>query len=1150
MQSEINKIPLSPHLLLNLYGVETWALLDTGSQITAVSETFYETLSKKGKLLEMPVSNMIISTAIGKKSTSVKRQILVEFECDGYKNNHICLVIPYLSSDIILGNDWNLKNKIVINYNSRTIQIKDKLINSSTVLFERGTSDRLHTSHDCDVTYIYVIKIEEIESKLRENKKENEEKSSENKNLYSSCIDDDELEIFHDDEITKKGRMNILIREINRNDKNINIEAKGKLAEELRSIASNLTTLTSEGKNKIMELLIKNMNLFIEKPEGAMGYSYKINLIADNPTINRSYTIPLNLRTKAEQTIKKMKEAGVIERACGSICNPMRWVVKSDGSLRPCLDARLLNNVIKDDRESPPIISEIIQDFTNVKYFSKFDLKNGYWQVALHEESRPYTAFRYDTTMYQFTRVPFGLKVAGSAFIRALSKAVENGSEKLHRALRMYIDDMLIGTETIESHMEVLEELFSILIKFNFTLNVSKCEFLKTEILFLGFIISTNGIRPDPQKLDIIRNFEEPNNKRQLQKILGTCNFYRRFHIFYNQLTSPFRELLKDDTQWIWEEKHSKAFTILKERFIEVVCLKHILPDKTFKVQTDACDDGITGVLFQLDDENNKRIISVVSRFLTEAESKYTTTEKELLAIIYTVYKLRYYLIGTIFEIITDHKGLTFLSSTIYHNSRLIRWSLLLQQFSFSVTYCKGSENVAADFFSRNPKGTFTRERENKITIATLDKYCCPDKIKKEITPIVIMLINKESEIFKQILKNIKIEQRKDPGLLEIINSLNNQKLNEYFQIYKDILFQKEGNNMNWRIVIPNHITTELIRGTHERIGHVGVYKSTEYLKRYYYWKGMNKQIKQCILTCDLCQRVKYLSIAMEGEYELVEAQGPGDLATVDFYGPLPRGRGGVQYLFVVLDAFSKLVRLYPMKNATTHMSLKRIFDNYIPECGKPKRILSDNGTQFTSLKWRNALEAEGIKVIFSSIRHPQSNPTERVMREIGRLFRTLCKNNHTTWANKVHEIEEILNITTHFSTQCVPHELHFGTCAKNNIQKFIEFPLNQEIDHEYLITFAREKIWKNFEKRKKNQKVYKIELAIGDRVLLRVRHLSNALDKTTKKFFHLYEGPYIISKTIGKNAYVLADINKGREIGTYNKTNLRKYYDDNNDQR
>ena len=215
----------------------------------------------------------------------------------------------------------------------------------------------------------------------------------------------------------------------------------------------------------------------------------------------------------------------------------------------------------------------------------------------------------------------------------------------------------------------------------------------------------------------------------------------------------------------------------------------------------------------------------------------------------------------------------------------------------------------------------------------------------------------------------------------------------------------------------------------------------------------------------------------MEGEFNLVRAEGPRDLVTVDFYGPLPRGRGGVQYLLVVLDAFSKLVRIFTLKHATTHMSLKCILDKYVPECGRPKRILSDNGTQFTSPKWRNALEAQGIRVVFSSIRHPQSNPTERIMREIGRMFRTFCNEKHTSWANYVKEVEILLNITTHFSTQCTPHELHFGMPVGNEIYKVIKYPEEFRINHDYLITLARENILKNFERRKKGKGYQKSSL-------------------------------------------------------------------------
>ena len=277
------------------------------------------------------------------------------------------------------------------------------------------------------------------------------------------------------------------------------------------------------------------------------------------------------------------------------------------------------------------------------------------------------------------------------------------------------------------------------------------------------------------------------------------------------------------------------------------------------------------------------------------------------------------------------------------------------------------------------------------------------------------------------------------------------------------------------------------------------------------------------MLICDTCQRVKHLSITMEGEYKLVSSEGPRDLICVDFLGPLPRGRGGVEYIFVVLDAFTKLGRLYPLKKTTTVMSLKRLFEDYIPECGMFKRILSDNGTQFTSSKWKSEFEKAGIRVVYSSIRRPQSNPAERIMREISKFCRTFCTT-HTSWANHVKNIENLLNITTHHSTKFTPHELHFGIAIEAEIEKLIPFPEKRRIDQKKMIVLARENILKHFNKRKKGNEFSKVILAVNYLLLLRVRHLSNAPDKVSKKFFHLYEEPYRIIKSIVENAFLLAN--------------------------
>lgn len=141
----------------------------------------------------------------------------------------------------------------------------------------------------------------------------------------------------------------------------------------------------------------------------------------------------------------------------------------------------------------------------------------------------------------------------------------------------------------------------------------------------------------------------------------------------------------------------------------------------------------------------------------------------------------------------------------------------------------------------------------------------------------------------------------------------------------------------------------------------------------------MSRYVKQFVMQCDLCQRVKYSNLKIECQFRLVESNEPSDLMCVDFYGPLPRSTAGVEYIFVILDAFLKYVKLYPLKKADTKTVLRKLVELYFPEMGKPQRMLADHGSKFTSPKWRNKLNVLGVKVIHSSIRHPKSNPVERV---------------------------------------------------------------------------------------------------------------------------------------------------------------------------
>lgn len=306
----------------------------------------------------------------------------------------------------------------------------------------------------------------------------------------------------------------------------------------------------------------------------------------------------------------------------------------------------------------------------------------------------------------------------------------------------------------------------------------------------------------------------------------------------------------------------------------------------------------------------------------------------------------------------------------------------------------------------------------------------------------------------------------------------------------------------------------------------------------------MLQEIKKFVLACDLCQRVKCPNRKTIGAFGNVESSGPGDLVSVDFFGPLPRSQGGVEYIFVRLDVFSKYVKLYPIKRETTDTILNKTFNCYIPEMANPTRILSDHGTQFTSPKWGERLRQEGIKAIFSSIRHPQSNPVERVMRELGRLFRTLCADRHTRWAKCISDIEFFFNITMHLSTGFSPCELHIGRKPTDRILDILRFPESIQPSGDMKIMIARDRLTKSFERRARSQGPASGALfSERDWVLLRVPKLSDAMARVTMKFFYLFYGPYQVARSFGNNSYELADVNDAHRIlGTYNQCHLKKY--------
>ena len=236
---------------------------------------------------------------------------------------------------------------------------------------------------------------------------------------------------------------------------------------------------------------------------------------------------------------------------------------------------------------------------------------------------------------------------------------------------------------------------------------------------------------------------------------------------------------------------------------------------------------------------------------------------------------------------------------------------------------------------------------------------------------------------------------------------------------------------------------------------------------------------------------------------------------------------------------------MYPIKKANTRTCINKLINNYFVHIGTPKKILSDHGTQFVSPQWRTKLESLGIRVLYSSIRHPQSNPVERTMREIGRILRIYCSERHTNWAKHVDFVQDCLNYTTHQSTGVSPFLLHFNKNPREKILNLFPRLRRETLSREIQIQMANERLQRAFNHRCNSQKtVSRVDLAIGDLVLLRVPHLSNAAQNQTHKFFHVYEGPFRLVKQSGPNAFVLSlpeDTNNVK--GVFNRLNLRPYH-------
>jgi hypothetical protein len=358
----------------------------------------------------------------------------------------------------------------------------------------------------------------------------------------------------------------------------------------------------------------------------------------------------------------------------------------------------------------------------------------------------------------------------------------------------------------------------------------------------------------------------------------------------------------------------------------------------------------------------------------------------------------------------------------------------MIQEYDLTIVHIAGTKNHFADVLSRHPAGL------------------SPELVNALKRPRGVMIARIDLGLDLSIrgdIRNLAGLQERDPDLREIRRLITEGRegLKERFLVHEHLLYTVDtGNGTPWKVVIPRELEERFINYVHLAKGHAGTDKCVRIINKNFYLMNLGRKTRKLLASCEVCQVVKFPNWKYHVENRPHLPERKGQLISVDFYGPAPQGRAGVRYLLVCLDVFTKFIKLYPLKAATTKICLQKIAD-YIPRVVKPETILSDHGTQFTSLRWTEGLKRLGINTRFTPIRHPQSNPVERFMREIGKACRIYCEHNHKKWPELVPYLESWINETVSEATGFTPRELMYGGGTPRFFSELLPFSPGEEAD-------------------------------------------------------------------------------------------------------
>jgi len=469
-------------------------------------------------------------------------------------------------------------------------------------------------------------------------------------------------------------------------------------SEVLASLGQKLAHLPDREQELLKALISDFSMLFPDTPGRTQSIFHDVDVGQAQPVKQHPYRVsPVKLKAMRDE-VRYMLDNGIVEPSSSQWSSPSILVPKPDGSYRFCTDFRRVNAVTKTDSFPIPRIDDCIDRIGHARYISKFDLLKGYWQVPLTERAKEVSAFATPDGLYQYCVMPFGMKNAPATFQRMINGVIA-GLE----GCEAYIDDVVVYGDTWDQHIKQLKAFLSRLHEANLTVNLSKSEFCQARVVFLGHVVGQGEIAPVLAKVQAVSTFPAPGNRHELMRFLGMSGYYRKFCRNFSVVAEPLTKLLQKRVPFIWSAACQAAFLKIKSLLLSVPVL--MAPDflKPFKLMVDASDVGGGAVLLQEGEDGIDHPVCYFSHKFNRHQRNYSTCEKETLSLLLALQHFRVYLEAPLKEILvyTDNNPLVFINKMKDRNQRLLRWSLILQEYSLKICHIRGKDNVIADALSR-----------------------------------------------------------------------------------------------------------------------------------------------------------------------------------------------------------------------------------------------------------------------------------------------------------------------------------------------------------------------------------------------------------------------------------------------------------------